>query len=319
MIPEFDVLFAGFPCQPFSSAGNRKGVLDDNGRGTLWEECEKIIKYSINNYTNKPKAFVFENVRGIMSSKIQNKLVTEVIKQKMETLGYNVSMKLIRTSDYGVPQNRFRYLIIGLRKDLGVFDFSTLDKIVDNYNISNVNNDSYELTLGYLLATMPKELQNKNYWNFSPQSQKMVNMIGPCIDNEIALKDFIIKKPLKEISETIMTGKSWKNINPNDLPERFKKIYDNPKKYHSPNFYRRFALGEISGTITASAQPENCGITHPFLNRRLSIHEIARIQSFPDDFLFPSKSIHNSYKAIGNAIPPVLGWVISKALQDIIT
>lgn len=65
-IPDFDILLAGFPCQPFSNAGNRKGVNDDNGRGTLFEECERILKDKVNK-GHRPKAFVFENVRGIMS------------------------------------------------------------------------------------------------------------------------------------------------------------------------------------------------------------------------------------------------------------
>ena len=104
-------------------------------------------------------------------------------------------------------------------------------------------------------------------------------------------------------------------MNPEDMSERFRKIWDNPKKYHAPNFYRRFALGEINGTITASAQPENCGITHPFEDRRFTIREIARIQSFPDNFNFPYKTIANAYKVIGNAVPPIFAWVIAKALE----
>ena len=137
-IPEFDILFAGFPCQPFSNAGNRKGINDENGRGTLWEECEKIIKYAIENFSEKPKAFVFENVRGIMSSKMPNGLtVPNEIKKRMEQLGYRVSMKLIRASDYGVPQNRFRFIIIGVRHDFELFDEDGLESItsgeLDNF------------------------------------------------------------------------------------------------------------------------------------------------------------------------------------------
>lgn len=317
LIPEFDVLFAGFPCQPFSNAGNRKGVDDDNGRGTLWEECEKIIQHAINDFKEKPKAFVFENVRGIMSSKMPNgKTVPNEIKDRMEQLGYNVSMQLVKSSDYGVPQNRYRYLIIGVRRDLGIFDFSTMDDIVKEFSLPNVEKNSYELLLGYVLATIPKNATKiHDFWKYSPQGQNMVDMIGACVDGAETFDKFISKIPLNEISETISQGRSWKNINPEDLPERFKKIYDNPKKYHAPNFYRRFALGEIAGTITASAQPENCGITHPFENRRMSLREVARIQSFPDDFNFPYKSINGAYKVIGNAVPPVLGWVIARALQ----
>ena len=105
---------------------------------------------------------------------------------------------------------------------------------------------------------------------------------------------------------------------PDLLSPRFRKIYDDPKRYHAPKFFRRFALGEINGTITASAQPENCGITHPFENRRFSVREIARIQSFPDDFSFMSIPLQSRYKVIGNAVPPVLGWVMMNALTTIL-
>ena len=98
--------------------------------------------------------------------------------------------------------------------------------------------------------------------------------------------------------------------------ERFKKIADDPKRYHAPKFFRRFAFGEINGTITASAQPENCGITHPVENRRYSVRECARIQSFPDDYHFGNIPLQSQYKVIGNAVPPVLGWVIARALLN---
>ena len=91
------------------------------------------------------------------------------------------------------------------------------------------------------------------------------------------------------------------------------------KRYHAPNFYRRFSLDEINGTITASAQPENCGITHPTENRRYTIREIARIQTFPDDFLFidnTTRDIVAMYKVIGNAVPVKLAEVIASAIME---
>ena len=82
-IPDFDILLAGFPCQPFSNAGNRKGVNDDNGRGTLFEECERILRSKIDAGV-PPIAFVFENVRGIMSSKMNSGvLVPDEIRNRM--------------------------------------------------------------------------------------------------------------------------------------------------------------------------------------------------------------------------------------------
>lgn len=84
-IPNFDILLAGFPCQPFSNAGKRKGVNDENGRGTLFAECERIIKAKIEN-GHRPQAFVFENVRGILSSKMPDGVTSvpeEIIKECM--------------------------------------------------------------------------------------------------------------------------------------------------------------------------------------------------------------------------------------------
>ena len=93
-IPNFDILLAGFPCQPFSNAGNRKGVNDANGRGTLFEECERIIRAKIDN-GHRPQAFVFENVRGILSSKMPDGVTTvpQEISNRMQAMGYNISMQ----------------------------------------------------------------------------------------------------------------------------------------------------------------------------------------------------------------------------------
>lgn len=318
MLADFDVLIAGFPCQPFSNAGKRQGIGDEDGRGTLWYECERIIKNSIEKNNKKPLAFVFENVRGIMSTKMPSGIsVPEEIKMRMEKLGYHISMKLLRASEYGVPQNRYRFIIIGVQKTIKPFDFGSLMDVVEEYKLPNSVTDPYELYLGSVLCDIPENApQNNLVWDYSPQGQSMIEKIGPCLAGEEALQFFLKKIPLSEMSSHVAVGKSWKNISRENLSERFRKIFDDPKRYHAPNFYRRFALGEINGTITASAQPENCGITHPFENRRFSVREIARIQSFPDDFIFTSRSKQSPYKVIGNAVPPVLAWVIAKALEN---
>lgn len=313
-IPDFDFLLAGFPCQPFSNAGLRKGINDE--RGNLFEECEKLLKVGLGR-ESKPIGFVFENVKGIMSSKMEDgtSIPDEIVK-RTEKLGFKTCYKLLKASNYGVPSNRQRLIIVGIRKDLDYFDFSLLDQIVAEYTLPNETDNPYDLYLGSALCDIPKNAPQANdFWKYSPGGQYMVDKIGPCDDGKEALSKFKEKVPLNKISSSISKGKSWKSMNYEDMTERFRKIWDNPKKYHAPNFYRRFALGEINGTITASAQPENCGITHPFENRRFTIREIARIQSFPDSFEFPYKTIANAYKVIGNAVPPVFAWVIAKALE----
>ena len=240
VIPECDILTAGFPCQPFSNAGNRKGISDS--RGKLYQDCLRIIS------KKKPKVVVFENVKGLLSSKyIDGRNLIDVIVADLEEIGYNVNYRVVDASDYEVPQHRQRMILVGFREDVEkVFVFPNKVK-------------PEKLTLGDILD-IPVDIPNQVFWDFAPQQKKMVPLIPE--------------------------GGSWKDIPYEHLPPRFQKIKDDMKKYHAPKFYRRFSRCEIAGTITASAQPENCGIIHPTENRRFTIREIARIQSFPDTFRF---------------------------------
>ena len=111
-IPDCDIVIAGFPCQPFSNAGNRRGVYDK--RGELYLECLRIIE------KKKPRVVLFENVKGLLSSKHQSgKRLIEVIQDDLENLGYVVNYSIVNASDYGVPQNRERMILIAFRKELG--------------------------------------------------------------------------------------------------------------------------------------------------------------------------------------------------------
>ena len=257
-MPDFDIMTAGFPCQPFSNAGNRKGVHDDNGRGTLFEVCERVLKEKIES-GYKPKAFIFENVRGILSSKMPDgTTVPDEIKKRMEVLGYTVSQKLICSSDYGVPQKRYRVLIIGV--DLSIkkqpFNFDRADALVNKLNIpSEKNGTGDKLVLGEILKDIDEP---GDYWEYSKTTQDMVEKIGICEHGKEAINYFKDNIPLAEMPKIVFEGRSWKNVPPEQLTPRFLKIYNEPKKYYAPKFFRRFAYGEINGTITASAQPENC-------------------------------------------------------------
>ena len=272
-IPDCDILTAGFPCQPFSNAGNRKGVHDS--RGMLYQECLRIIE------SKKPKVMVFENVKGLMSSKyVDGRKLIDVIAADLDEIGYIVTYEVVDSANYEVPQHRQRLILVGVRKDLGI-TFVFPEKV-----------EQKNLTLEHILD-VPKELPNQTYWNFSPQQEEMIQYIPE--------------------------GGSWKNIPYEKLAPRFKRIRDDMKKYHAPKFYRRFAMNEIAGTITASAQPENCGIIHPHYNRRFTIREIARIQTFPDDFRFiddTTKAIIAMYKVIGNAVPCTLAYHIANAIMN---
>jgi DNA (cytosine-5)-methyltransferase 1 len=117
------------------------------------------------------------------------------------------------------------------------------------------------------------------------------------------------------MAKFIPEGGSWKDVPEEELFERFLKIRKNIKKYRSPNFYRRFSRNEIMGTITAAATPENSGILHPLEDRRYSIREIARFQSFPDNFKFIGSSTAKKYKMIGNAVPVKFAYHLAKSIK----
>lgn len=273
-IPDCDIITAGFPCQPFSNAGNRKGVNDS--RGMLYLECLRIIR------EKKPKVFLFENVKGLKSSKyVDGRNLVEVIAADLQEMGYRVTYKVLNSADYGVPQKRERLIMIGIQEELG-----------KEFVFPKAEEQSEKQTVGYIL-NIPSDVKNQVSWPLSPQAMSM----------------------LPHIPE----GGSWKDIPYEELPERLKKIRDNMKRYHAPKFYRRFARTEINGTITASAQPENCGIIHPTENRRYTIREVARIQSFPDDYIFfdgTLKEITAAYKVIGNAVPCGLAYAVAKAIKE---
>jgi len=117
LIPEFDVLFAGFPCQPFSYAGFGEG-FEAETRGTLFFHVAKIIDH------HKPKMFLLENVKGLKSHKKGQTL--EVIKHTLKDLGYTIYDDILNSYDFGVPQYRERWFCVGFRNDLSItnFDFS---------------------------------------------------------------------------------------------------------------------------------------------------------------------------------------------------
>lgn len=109
-IPDHDILCAGFPCQPFSLAGKRLGF--DDSRGTLFFEVARILN------DKKPQAFILENVSGITNH--DNKNTIKVIEKTLDDIGYTFKGKLMNASQYGVPQNRYRWYCIGFRKDLNI-------------------------------------------------------------------------------------------------------------------------------------------------------------------------------------------------------
>ena len=227
----------------------------------------------------KPRIVLLENVRGFMSAKDDDGMtMPERLKKEMKKYGYTLQYQLLNAADYEVPQNRHRVVLVGTRDDL---------KQVYSFPEPIVNKEA--LTVGNVLSIPYPLGEEHEVWKLSPQSMHMAKFIPE--------------------------GGSWKDVPEEELFERFLKIRTNIKKYRSPNFYRRFSRNEIMGTITAAATPENSGILHPLEDRRYSIREIARFQSFPDTFKFIGSSTAKKYKMIGNAVPVKFAYHLAKSIK----
>ena len=147
-IPNFDILLAGFPCQAFSSAGNRRGFMDT--RGTLFFEIERIIK------AKKPKGFILENVEGLVKHDLAKKndkigRTLDTILNCLNNLGYNVTWSLLNAKNFGLAQNRNRIFIVGSKKKtVSLDDFRIVNKKfkdIQQKNIKYPQSDFFKLLL----------------------------------------------------------------------------------------------------------------------------------------------------------------------------
>lgn len=227
--------------------------------------------------TYKPLFTVFENVRGFLTIKGKTNKLYEEITYSLIDLGYEVHLALVNSADYGVPQNRLRVVMVGKRMDLPNCYFFPPKKT------------GIDLTLGPLLEIPSNTANQTDVIKLNPQAYVIGNMVPE--------------------------GGSWKSIPYEALPKRLQFIRDNMRRYRWPNFYRRFSRKEVAGTITAAFKPENAGVWHPTLPRTFSAREIARIQSFPDDFVFRGRSVKAIYQMIGNAVPPALARAIAESIK----
>lgn len=247
-LPNFDILTGGFPCQSFSIVAQnprRLGVKDD--RGKLFFEMCRILR------DKKPKCFIAENVKGILSANEKNAF--PLIIKEFEDSGYNVSYKLLNAVNFGVPQKRERVIIVGIRKDLGfTFDFNGL----------------------------PQE------------------------------GDF----PITSLSQVIE----------NTVPEKYffsqKAVDGMMRKRETMNKGRAQDITQPCNTVGAHLAKVSLNSTDPVLMigdryRRFTPREVARIQSFPETFqLVGTESVQ--YRALGNAIAPVMFWYVAQAVSKVL-
>ena len=155
-IPDFDILCAGFPCQPFSQAGFKKGFSDI--RGTLFFDIAEIIRIK------QPKAFFLENVRGLYSHD-EGRTFETIKKTLSEELGYSFHHAIVKASDHGLPQHRPRLFMVGFKDSDAEFEFPKTRKL--KFTMSDVMKGEVDREIGYTLRVGGKRspIDDRRNWD----------------------------------------------------------------------------------------------------------------------------------------------------------
>lgn len=277
---DVDLVVGGPPCQAFSTAGARRGL--DDFRGNV------IIQYLRVVSEIKPKYFILENVRGILSAKLNS--VPETYKEyekikdekgsvirflanELKKLGYTISFALFNAANYGVPQIRERMIIFGNKGK------KRIPLPQPTYSETGAYDTKKWVTLGEAISDLPE----------------------PADDEYVPLSSRIAK-----YMTLVKEGQNWTCLEPKVAKEAMGKAYDLPGG--RTGFLRRLSNDKPSPTLVTSPIMPATLICHPTELRPLSIKEYARIQQFPDDWKFSGK-LSDIYKQIGNAVPVGLGYM----------
>lgn len=262
-IPHFDTLAFGFPCNDFSIVGEQKGF--DGKYGPLYAYGVKAIE------THNPKWFIAENVSGLKSANSGSAFKKILEDLEKAGKGYQITPHLYKFEEYGVPQNRHRIVIIGIRKDLGL-----------KFNVP------------------------------APTTPDVYVSAKTAIENPPILKTALNNETTKQSANVI---ERLKHIPPGEnawyskIPDNLKL---NVKGARMSQIYKRLHPNKPSYTITGSGG----GGTHVYHweeNRALTNRERARLQTFPDDFIFEG-SKESVRKQIGMAVPPLVAKIIVEAV-----
>ncbi len=263
-IPDCDGIIGGPPCQSWSEAGALRGIED--ARGKLFYEFIRILT------DKKPKFFVAENVSGMLAD-IHKEAVRNII-HHFEEAGYDVNIKLLNASDYGIAQDRKRVFYIGFLKELN---------ITFNWPVPF----NYKLTLKDIIWDLKDnalKAQNKNKSNTDTGIISNHEYMNGGFSTIYMSRNRV--RGWDEQSFTIQAGGRHAPIHPNA-----------PKMLFIENNKRIFVPGK------------------EHLYRRMSVRECARIQTFPDNFIFYYNDIADGYKMIGNAVPVDLAGVVAMSIM----
>lgn len=280
-----DLVVGGPPCQSYSTLGKRQ--MDD--RANLFREYRRILEIL------KPRAFVFENVVGILSMD-KGKLFLQIQKEFAE-LGYTLRYQVLDAVDYGVPQHRERVILVGMQGE-NTYRYPAPThggKLQPYVTLSDAIGDLPELKSGEARDYYAAGITNE-FLKFVRQNSESR------VSEHCAPKN---GEHLIRIMEALKDGQSK-----DDLPENIR-----PKSGYG-NTYAKLWWNRPSTTITRNfACPSSSRCIHPRDSRAMSIREGARLQSFPDDYQFYG-SDGTKRLEIGNAVPPLLSVEIAKQMLE---
>lgn len=355
-IEPFDLLLAGFPCQPFSYAGKRKGFGDT--RGTLFFEVERLLSLY------HPKAFLLENVRGLYTHDKGRTFTT--IMDKLHNLGYGTYDLLLNSSDFGVPQNRVRLYILGIKgsvpkmtltSNLGASDshryklrireqdlfnlhprhFSTIKDILENgvdekYFCSEKFQHQLESVVGNDLSVL-NGYRMMDYRGGDSIHSWDIGLKGECTQAERTFMTLLIQNRRKHIFGTLQDGKklTLEQIktfyHKDDLEEIIGSLLSKGYLKEQEGKYSPVAgnmsfeifkfLDPNSVSITLTSSDSNrLGVIQNNRARHITPRECARLQGFPDTFQ-PNPTDSYAYKQFGNSVTvPVIEAVFDDFLDN---
>ena len=305
LIDDIDLVLGGPPCQSFSMVGKRQY----DKRAKMYKEYIRLLSIL------KPKMFIFENVVGLLTMKNDrgNPVINDIMKMfqnipKNKDLGYRIEQKTLNSQNYGVPQSRERVFLIGIRNDL--------DNRYWRFPVeTHGNNGKHYLTVKDAISDLPHLEAGESCTEYSipAQSNYQILMRG----NNICLMNHCAGINGEKINTVI------KNIEQGQGKEDFNKLVETgilDEKYYLTsgykNTYARLWWDRPATTLTNSfGTPSSLRCIHPQEDRALSTREGARIQSFPDWFVFLGNKYERNSQ-IGNAVPPLLALALSKSVDE---
>lgn len=302
-----DVIIGGPPCQAYSIAGRAQdpNSMKDDYRNYLFESFVKVVDYY------KPKLFVFENVPGILSARPGDRLVIERIYEAFDNIGYKIRkpelMKnsIYSSANFGVPQDRRRVIIFGVKKDSGLELedlYSSLSSLETNDKVT-VRDAIGKMAKFYPLNTPIKD-GNKNISHGMVGFEKLTQHEARYVN----LRDQSIYR-------------EWIKNNMNHIPNEEKLLYYREKigKTSNHNKYRNLEWDKPSPTIVSHLYKDGHMFIHPDPEqaRSITVREAALLQSFPEDFEFIG-SVAYCYKMIGNAVPVLFAKKIGEAVYSVL-